>query len=188
MSQLSLDDFFKKIIHSFTKWRVLPHPHFDLEKADAIVALSFGVRNNDAGEANRALALVAQELHTKLQLPVIAQWEIGDNISIDARQLVHIVRKPRLEENGYLDTYEVLTQAAEVAHSRGWRKIIIIAHSDHAWRAIKVAQRLGFEPMFSHLSTDVYDKNSSQKHTRSRWRFILREIPARIYYIFKGWM
>src|SRR3989344_5133655 len=103
MPQLSLDDFFKKIIHSFTKWRVLPHPHSDLEQAHAIVALSFGIRNNDAGEANRALAGVTQELHKKLQLPVIAQWEIGDNISTDAQQLVHIVRKPRLEVNAYLD-------------------------------------------------------------------------------------
>ena len=206
--KLSLDDFFKKAFEAFYRFRLDHHSPGHLEKADVIVALSFGMRENGPGESNRHVARIVEDLHNRYKLPVIAQWEIGDDVLIDNDYLPHIVREPRPRTLGrfdnllgkvfgtskkdgskaYLDTYEVLAQAANVAHPRGWRKAIIVAHGDHGWRVAKTAERFGFEVLVPYAQTHAYDRESIQSYTRSRLRFLPREIATRFYYILKGWL
>ncbi|OGE84836.1 MAG: hypothetical protein A3J48_03425 [Candidatus Doudnabacteria bacterium RIFCSPHIGHO2_02_FULL_46_11] len=199
--------FIKKAMQSIYKWRLPGHTNSELAQADVIVALSFGGRVNGPGKSNVALARLTEDLSRRYNLPVIAQWEIAHS-SLDLQdKLLHIVRKARNKQLGrltkiihtlttkrvdekdlgnYLDSYEVLMQAAEICLKQGLKKAIIVAHHDHLWRTSKIAEAVGFEPLHPFAQVTIYDEESVQKYTRSRWRFMMREIPNRLYHLICG--
>jgi hypothetical protein len=149
----------------------------------AIFALSFGQgANGTPGKSNKALAEVVKKLHEESSLPMLLQWEIADCVSgliKEGRDLV--VRKHRAEGK-YLDTREVIAQAWEFAKKRGIKKVIVVAHPDHAPRCAAVAAKIGFDVEIANTLEIPYDPESTQDWTRSAVVFKPREEMAMEYY------
>ncbi|MBI2175489.1 MAG: YdcF family protein [Parcubacteria group bacterium] len=152
--------------------------------AQAIIALSFGV--GDRCQSNQALADTALSLFEHFSLPLLLQGEVADSLP-SGTNIALVVRKHRIP-GVYLDTREVLEQVAKFAESRGWSRVIIVAHPDHVWRARLAAERLGFEVFVADTQGVPYDRNSLQPWTRSKRRFVPREILARVFYLLRGWI
>lgn len=208
LENLHLDSFFGKLFQSFYKWSVESSSSSELKEADVIIVLSFGGRPAGPGKINVSLAKIAGDLSKRYNLPMIAQWEVADSSLELQDRLLHVVREAKGPKPGvfiklieklttkktnnkasrYLDSYEVLTQAAEASRMRGLKKAIIVAHSDHAWRAGKVAEKLGFQVLFPYSKVTDFDKKSIQKYTRKRRLWRTRELLARLYYLFTGKM
>lgn len=155
----------------------------ELKKSEVIVGLSFGVRaDNSPGLSNETLAKIAENLYKKYELALVLQWEIADCIS--GIHALKIIREHR-EKDEYLDTFEVLSQAKEICEFYGWEKIILVAHQDHLPRSIRVAEKLGFKVNVPFIDCP-YDKESAQKWTRNKLRFIIHEKIATIIYSREG--
>lgn len=168
------------------RWRVKPSSATELKTGQVVIALSFGcLEGGPGGKSNEALAVITRSIASAYHLPAIAQWEIADSILGFPKE--YKVRKHHVEGK-YLDSYEVLLQAHLRCNSMAWFKAIILAHPDHLWRCVKIAERLGFEVLTIGTGCVPYDPKSTQWWTRGKFRFILREIPARFLYLLKGWI
>lgn len=168
----------------FFSWKVPPSPNEFLKSSEVIIGLAFGQRLTNPGTSNRAMAKIARHLHYYYQLPLILQLEVSRCL-MDLPK-AGVIFQHRLEDK-CLDTYEVLAQAWEICQKNGWRKAIIVSHPDHLWRAKKTAEKIGFEvscvDTSSHPYLIPYDRESIQPWTKSRLRFLPREIAARTIYL-----
>ncbi|MDD5547362.1 MAG: hypothetical protein PHN74_00465 [Candidatus Pacebacteria bacterium] len=176
--------FLIKLVKLFFYWRADPAP---LNGEDVVIAQSFGLRNGGPGLSNEALVKIVKDIRClKPKTLVIAQWEIGDQLGSFPN--LQIIREHR-ERGKYLDTREVLAQAKEYCKKKNvGKKAIIVAHPEHYLRVQWAAEKMGFKvtPIFTQQVP--YDKESIQPWTRSKTRFIAREVPARILYLLKGWI
>jgi len=177
--------FLKKLIQCFFVWRVPPSGEDALCHAEVALVQSFGLRRGAPGLSNGALASIARNLHEHYGLPLVLQWEIAD--CLPDLQKAGVIRRHRTPD-AYLDTREVLVQSAEICRKHGWRKAIIVAHPDHVWRVMKTAEKLDFGIAITDMASIPYDSLSLQPWTRSRWRFVPREIIARLLYLVRGWI
>ena len=170
--------FFVKLWQCFFAWRIAINFDHELSGADVIIGQSFGLRKNEPGISNEALA--SELLFVYLQLgrrPVIVQWEIADRIaeifqtSPSKFKTIQVIRKHRIPEK-YLDTREVLLQTKRICDVNGWKKAVIFAHQDHLWRVKMMAEKIGFEVLIPpmHLRRNIpYDPLSAQWWTRNRF-------------------
>ena len=167
--------FLRRLFECFFVWRVAPREDCFAD-AQVIIACSMG----DA--ANRELARITTRLHERFSLPLILQWEIADNMPHTPK--AGVVRTHHRGSSIYLDTYEVLAQAAQLARVKSWQRAILLAHPDHIWRVIRVAEKLGFRVVgVPDTSTVPYDP------PWNHWKFMSREIfYARPGYLFKGYI
>lgn len=178
------------------KDRIKIAPDEDLRNSNLIVGLSFGLKaDGSPGLSNGYLAEIIEELYQKYQKPVILQKEIaealsilGYNIPIEAVIKEHRECKKNSNEKKYLDTSEALIQVREVCRVKGWNIIILVAHQDHLPRSIKTAKNLGFTVNAPFIEDCPYDRESSQKWTRNKWKFKFHEIAANLFYMIKGYI
>jgi hypothetical protein len=168
-------------------WRVKPSTNAELRESDAIVGLSFGHWGSAPGLSNIVLAGCIFNLNKFLLLPLILQREIGDALPGKHQKDKLFLISEHQEPGKYLDTYEVLRQAWEIAKEQGWTKIVLVAHPAHLWRCKMVAERLGFV-VRPRRYVIPYDRESHQIWTRSPLLFIPREIVSRLIYLLKGWI
>lgn len=173
------------IIRCLFAWRVKPGKESELRNAQVIIAQSLGLRGNKPGISNEALARVIADLHQRYGLPLVVQWEIADCLPHIPK--AGVIQRHR-QKGKYLDTHEVLSQEWEICAKNGWTRAIVVAHQDHLWRVMRTAERIGFHAIPADVRGIPYDPFSSQSWTRSRMRFIPREIGARILYFLKGWL
>ena len=200
--------FIQKIVHflrgiwvCFFYWRVEPANSVRLADCDVVLAQDFGLRKNDPGKSNRILAEVIRHLQYQYPLPPpLVQQATRDALPPD--YLLSGVAEQHGVAGKYLDTREVFRQHAKVCHRKGWRRVIVVAHPDHLWRVMEVVRAFdlepvamelsGFEHAFEPIAADTdnvpYDPLSLQWWTRGRKRFLVREIPTRIYYLLRGWI
>lgn len=176
--------FLIKLWQCFFTWKVKPEES-SLGRSQVVLAQSLGYREKDPGLSNRALAKVVASLYHGFGLPLVLQWEVAD--CIPELPKVGVIRKHR-REGEYLDTYEVLAQSAEICKAHGWQRAILVSHPDHCWRVKKTAERLGFKVTVPDTSLVPYDPESCQPWTRTRAKFLLRELPARLFCLLKGWI
>jgi len=82
-----------------------------------------------------------------------------------------------------------MQETAKVIKSRGFSKVIIIAHPMHVWRVNKHCQKLSLVPIIPYdLEKIPFDPASSQWWTRSAFLWIIRELPIRIYCLLRGYI
>ena len=167
------------------EWKVPASEESALKSADVILGQSFGLRSDGPGLSNYALAFVVARLAKRYSLPAVLQWEIAD--CLPNVHIAGVIRRHR-SEGKYLDTYEVLAQSAELCRARGWKRAIVVAHPDHMWRCVQTAKKLGLMALVPPMPEVPYDPASSQSWTRSRARFLPREIIARLLFLLKGWI
>ena len=180
-------EFMKKLLSCIFCWKVDASKDEEIRRSDVVIALSFGLGKNGMGMSNLQLAFAAEDVCDRYNIPVIAQWEIADSHLLTDTYKAGVVREHRVEGK-YLDTREVLEQAAAICAKEGWKKAIIVAHPDHLWRCAEAAKKFGFEVAIADTSCVVYDEGSVQSWTRSRSKFVPREIAARLLYLCKGWI
>ena len=124
---------------------------------DVIVPFLFGLPTSLLGNLN--IVKRAEELGKELNIPV-SEIDVSERMS---------------------STFKFVKALASVADRNGWKKILVVAAPDHAWRCVRDLKKLGFEAeaddYFSKNGILLYDKNSEQWWTRSRFLFWLREVP-----------
>ena len=155
-----------------------------IANAEVVLVLSFGGRESGQGLTNKYLANIISQ---KTDLPIVAQNEIAEILQDESVYCEYVIKEHQTY-GAYLDTYEVLRQSFEYCKTKGWRNALIIAHSDHLWRAVETAKKIGFHATAADTKMVPYDKKSNQLWTRNRSLFISREILTRIMYLAKGWI
>ena len=155
-----------------------------------IVGLAFGHQGIlGRGKSNEALANdYVRVYRERYDLPLTLQWELAYFLDGMIKRDC-VIWGHGLEDN-CLDTRQVLLQAMEICDKKlgGTRKIILIAHPHHLWRAMMNAKKLGFEPIIPMIANVPYDPYSHQWWTRSKWAFVPYEIATRLVYLWKGWI
>lgn len=159
-------------------------------KPDVVIALSLGLcagriksLKRFPGLSNEVMAEIIKEDFK--DLPKILQWEVADALGdLKAKR----INEHRIKGQ-YLDTYEVVSQIRDLMFHDGMKCAILIAHPLHAWRAMKVCEKMGIATLVPNgLERIPFDHLSVQSWTRGPIRFILREIPARLLYWYRGWI
>jgi len=190
-----ITNFLRGVWWCFFSWEVVPADDEELHKCQVALAQSFGLREDGPGLSNEALAEILRRLQSVYPhlAPPLVQWEIRDALPKEY-VLSFVVKKHRVEGK-YLETREVFAQQAEVCHENGWKRVIAVAHPDHMGRVCEVIRAFKLDPVPFPITpsaadtTDVpYDLLSSQWWTRGRKRFLVREIPSRLYYLLRGWI
>lgn len=176
--------FLKKLFWCIISWHVKYATQEEIKNADAVIAFSFGGRDEPGRhcDTNVCLASIARSVFRENSIQTIAQWEIA---SLLQNELILSIKESRI--NGqYLDTYEVAYQAYEICKKHGFQDVLVLAHKHHAWRCKKILDKLGLNTYVLDTDSCPYDSNSNQRWTRSAFNFISREIFVRISYFLQG--
>ena len=166
-------------------------PRGDPAAADCVLAFSFGRVEGQAGRepgsSNEDLADFA--LSAGCGRPLILQGEIADAyLTRTSGNVVFRIEQP-WNTRKHFDTRHVAVLAFEVMIAHGWRSALIVAHPNHLPRAEAVCRRLGIVTVVSSgLRSIRFCSNSSQRWTRCRRNWILRETLAIPYYRIRGWL
>jgi hypothetical protein len=157
---------------------------------DAIFCQSFGPRKNEPGISNFYLAHRIQEVYNFYKnthdrpIPLIIQKDCADAFTEDIK-IDKIISQNR-DPNKYLDSYEVSWQGAKFCREKNLKTVLVFAHPDHIWRVMKTLKKLGQNAIAADTSGTPYDPKSIQPWTRSRLRFLTREILVIAMYFITG--
>lgn len=151
------------------------------EQPEALVVFAFGNRVSPNGElapgpVNQGLAARADEWQASTGLPVIAQWEVSDEMQSMA------VRVGVVEgEDGSVEYLSTAGVADQVFGLVDVRNVAVMAMADHAVRCWRTLERVGLSagvPRGVELPS-VYDPDSGQPWTRDRASYLAIDILAR---------
>ncbi len=182
-----MEEFIKKLFQCFFCRRDTDYAtEEEIENAEAAIIFAFGGKNQEYGicESNAFLIERTNMLNKKYRIPIIAQSEIGDLLK---NTPIKIIKKSR-KKGKYLDSYEVAYQAIKICKKLGIKKVLVLAHPDHALRCKWTVEKLGLSTKTIDTTGCPYDPLSNQYWTRSAWKFIPREILARLMYLVQGKM
>lgn len=178
--------FLWRLLQCFAVWRMKMDKRSVFPEAQVLIGYGFG----DYG--NRAMASLIRELAHRdpYPIPLALQWDIaqylpdtGKFIVVECHRESGIDGKPL-----YLDTEEVTAQVANKCLPLGLRKAIIVAHPDHCRRCVWNAQAHGFEVIGVLDTSSVPYGPVTNWASKSRFRFTIREILARLFYLRRGWI
>jgi hypothetical protein len=167
-------------------------PTGKLAKVDAVIAFSFGNRllkggATAPGPVNQRLAQIAIKIFKQTGCRVFAQWEVAECIgsAIPPDHFCSIT--PDVGEDGralkYLSTTDVILKIRKhMGRARESKHILVVAHQDHAHRCLAFLRQHGFKnacvPPFP--LPQGYDRRSGQSWTRTRHRYLIHELVARL--------
>lgn len=160
----------------------------NLEEAEVFIAQSYGMRKNSPGTSNEELADEIRRIHKKYPLPLILQWGVADCLPDLKKWIVLIIRKHLLVSGKYLDSREVKRQAAEEMKKRKWKTAFLISQPWQTWRCKRILECFSIRVKIPLMKSISFDRESLQWRTRCLFLWIVREIPTRLYYIYKGWI
>ena len=155
-----------------------------------IIALSFGDGSYKHGAANKAIAEYTVDLSLAYEkLPIIAQWELAENIATDPyfkKLIVHTVSPDNSGE--YVTTRNVLRKAKKIMQQEGYEAAILVAHPAHMPRVKYTATGfmqegiVVYTPPMHRIKPvkKIWDKDSTQPWTRSPGEFWRREMVAKV--------
>ncbi len=177
------------IARELLSWRV---PTGELANTVGVIAFSFGNRvlatgATAPGPVNRELARLVVQIFRRTECRVFAQWEIAECIgtAMPPDRLCSITQD--LSGDGcslkYLSTKDVILKIkGKLGRLRSPRHILVVAHRDHAYRCLALLRQHGiiqaFVPPFP--LPRGYDRLSGQPWTRSRHRYLIHELLARL--------
>lgn len=161
-------------------------PRIPLADVDSLVVYAFGNRLGPGGKPtpgpmNEHLAAVVAGLVEQKPMKVYAQWEVADALR-DTHGLTDVVS---IEPDGdnYLSTAGVAEKAVAAAGAEGLGQVGVIGYYDHAKRCVATSEAAGMTaaavPTEADLPVD-YDPDSGQDWTRTRQKYLLHDIAARL--------
>lgn len=137
---------------------------------DCVIAPCFGICSDKTNtDPNKDLALIS----LKFGLPIIGQKEVSDYLDYAFSSITN--------PNGYIDTWDVLTEAKEIMKQNKWQVAVLVAHASHIGRVKKQATKLGITFIIADNLPDIWDAHSRQWWTRSRTQWVVREAMAKPY-------
>lgn len=151
----------------------------EIDAADAIVAQSFGTRENGPhpfGYVNELLGRKALKLSVLYGLPIFAQEEIADSIGM-ADVEMRIAGDPSSASGAGLDSWGVL-RAAKERLTEDNPSIVLVAQSHHAVRVAAQAEKQGMTAFLPEGLPSEFAPDSEQLWTRSRGLWVMRELPG----------
>lgn len=157
-----------------------------------IVGFALGHRKNDPGISNRALARVVERLMNEksdLIATIVLQHEILDCMPFcPDPECLENHRVFPVKEHGtsgqYLDSEEVMRQAAEHFNNVYVKKIFIVAQPFlHLHKCIKLAELAGFEPIVPKNMRIPFDGKSEQWQARGHIQLLTYAILQKFF----GW-
>lgn len=163
----------------------LTEQHFD-----AIFCQSFGLRKNEPGMSNFYLAHCILKVYRiyknyhDCHIPLIIQKDCADAFTEDIK--IDKIISQHHDPNKYLDSHEVSRQCAEFCAQKGFKTILVFAHPDHIWRVVRTLKKFDLDPVIADTAGTPYDPKSIQPWTRSRLRFLTREVLVIIMYFITG--
>lgn len=160
-----------------------------LESADG-ADLAGGIPPMDRlapGPVNERLARLAADFVSRRPVPIIAQWEVADELGAIGVADVISVTPDRGADGSvvYLSTAGVIDKGRRLAAAAGvdTGRAGLLAHADHAGRCLLTAAAAGLDAVVPD-GVDlpaVYDPASGQPWTRRRADFIPVDLMARAY-------
>ena len=156
-----------------------------------ILAFSFALRKDSepnpcnrrlAGETMRAVRLLENQ---GKQAAVISQWEVALALPMPQISAICVIREHR-NKCQYLDSDEVMEQAAEIFHREGVAKVIVIAQRFiHIMKCKMLVRKAGFAVYPFKVRSIGFDKKSDQIWTRSRTKLVIYTI-RQIFFGYRG--
>ncbi len=154
----------------------------------AILAFAFGETKNSFDRVNSAIADKVKEIANKNPgIWIFAQHEVAQFLK---GRYLNIVSIELPEGKSYMDTHECFELMLEEVKKAflfpdKLPPVAIVAHPRHIQRCqatvMKRLQIARVDPI-----EEIYDQNSTQGHTRSKWRFLFHEFFAKGYYFIRG--
>ncbi|MFA6098263.1 MAG: hypothetical protein WCV50_01530 [Patescibacteria group bacterium] len=148
--------------------------------------------NFDPGQSNRELAEECRRIMDKYKLSAIVQWEIAVAFPTDwyaANNQRIICLWPSAESLQYFSTRKVLENTLAKMIKRRWSLPIELAHHGQILRAYLMVRKIfGNAPVILSPYPKSFDRKSVQPWTRSRWRWLCREIIVRWHHLLKRWV
>jgi len=145
-----------------------------------LVAWSFALRPEEPSRCNRCLAgevwrIVREEEKNGRRVLIIAQGEIAEALKKLHMPLAYIVERHHITGE-YLDSQEVMAQAAEILMSYGVTEVIPVANPFlHLRRCRMLVREFGFMLIERRIRRIGFDKDSLQSWTRGPVRWVLHE-------------
>lgn len=150
-----------------------------------IVGFSFGLTDDEPSQVNRRLALEVERLVTNERLKgnesvVVAQWEIAQAIPPDSPgNLSRVVHRPL---DAYLDSDEVMRQAAEEFRSQGVEQVIAVANPFLQLRLVRqLVREHGFHCLEEKIKSVGFCPESKQWQDRGPTRLLLYAVLRRLF-------
>jgi hypothetical protein len=145
-----------------------------------LVAFSFGLsKDSDPGPCNMRLAITIERIlrEEEGQVLTVSQVEIATAL-IHAPNL--IVRAHRIPGR-YLDSEEVMAQAAAYFRKNGITEVIIVAQPFlHMRKCVSLVRKDGFVAIRRPMDWIGFDRKSAQWWTRDRFRLIIYAILQKL--------
>lgn len=141
-----------------------------------LVAFSFGLRWEEPSICNRRLAIevwriVLEEEKRGYCVLVVAQWEVAAALKKLPVPLAYIVERHHIT-GAYLDSREVMAQAADVFGQYSVREVVPVANPFvHLRYCRSLVREYGFIPMERVIRRIGFDKDSLQWWTRGPVRY-----------------
>lgn len=181
--------FLKSLWRCLFIWQIPPAEETELKTAEAIVTQAFSsLKNGKPGSGNIILAGIARNLHRKYSLPILAQEEVAQAlIDCSLTPLTPYATITKECTGGGWNTLNIAKAQEEICRSRGWRKVIVVAHPVHMGRAVWTYAKLGLKPLAAAMPDIgyIHPKLIHRSH-RSKWLFRLRELCGRILFLLWG--
>lgn len=185
--------YFRKLWECLFYWRLPAATVQDMENAQVILTQGCGRDVNYPGHANDTLARVLLGLHEQYpELPMYPQEEVADSSLCEGLSFAGVVRQPSGLTKGRStfdkwDTTTIVAEQAKFCHLRGYRRAIVVAAPFHQWRAVRVMEKNGLEPIIAPMPIGDHHYQNKNDHSRwfhQPWRWKLRELVARLMYTF----
>ena len=158
-----------------------------LEPADAIIVLAHGIdadsvlTNNSMRRALRGIALYKQGLAPFLVFSGLA----GNRAPREAEVRAELAREMGISPAAVLAKGAARTTREEAASlgalllPMGVRRVLLVTHSEHMWRARRLFERASFEVLPASVA-DFYDASTPEDRL-ALTRGIIQELAARLY-------
>ena len=156
-------------------------PRVEPHRVTSIIAFAFGNRIDEGhvspGPVNGALARTVESVVREHQVPVFAQWEINDLLTVPCRS-IHPERGGNGEET-YLSTEGVALAAIRLGMSPYGAGVV--AFSDHAMRCVMTCRKHGTDAAVPDgvVLPASYDVQSGQPWTRERPAYVAIDLLGR---------
>ncbi len=148
-----------------------------------VVAFSLGLTHREPSPCNRALAaevrrIVLEQKSLGKTVVVVAQWEIAAGLALD--MVACSVRKHH-NPDLYLDSNEVMAQAAKVFREREVQEVIPVANPFlHLWKCRKLVRQLGFTLVSKKIGWTGFCPQSIQWWDRGPLQLLLYSVLQKL--------
>jgi len=157
-----------KLLEIFYSWRI-DYNLNNVRDIDAVVTMAFYPKLG-----NPAIAKLGRVWQRALYMkPLIVPREVAEHLTTKENVVA-------VDMIGSGTTHSYLQLVAEYCKNHDLQTVVLIAHPDHYCRSLWTAQRLGLKVIPVECGEVPFDDD------KPRVLFIIREICARVVYLFSG--